>query len=841
MLKATLRNLGAHKLRLLMSALAVVLGVAFVAGTFVFTDTLGKTFNELFTQTETDVVVTPASAFTPNQTAGVAASLPGETLDQVRAVDGVKRAEGTVLVDGVTLVDDEGNVIGSPGAPHYGVSWSDDAALSPVSLVDGRAPVGDNEIAIDTQAAKQAGVEVGDRIRVVTPGPSLEPKIVGVFRYGTTGNLAGASLTAFEPAVAQELLLGGDRWSEVDVLAKPGVSQQVLAERITAALGEDVKVQTGEEAQDEAAAQLTQALSFINTFLLVFAFIALFVGCFIILNTFSMLVAQRTRELALLRAIGASRRQVTSSVLGESLVVGIVGGIGGLLLGLGLAVGLRALFAALGIEIPAGSLVIAPRTIIVAMVVGIVVTVGSAYFPARRAAHIPPVAAMRDDIALPTHSLHVRAVVGTVLAAAGAVALAVGLAGMGPQPLALVGVGALLVFVGVAVLSPSISRPIVGFLGAPVRRLWGAVGVLAVGNAQRNRRRTASTASALMIGLALVAAIGTLGASTTASTDATIDRVIGADYIVLNPGFQPFSTQVRDAVSDVDGVGAAVGVMQTPALVNGNQVLITGLEAGPASEVVSFELVDGSFESVDVGMVVDEETAKADGISVGDTVEVTWLSGPKSYRVGGIYVGAGTFNGYVVGRSLVVEAGNPDLDFVVYVKAEEGVEPTSIRTDLEAALEPFPTVELQSQAEFKEQIRSQINQLLSLVYALLGLAVVIAILGIINTLALSVIERTREIGLLRAVGMTRGQLRRMVRLESVVIAVYGAVLGIALGLAFGVALQRALVDQGIEVLSIPWGLLIAVLVVAAFVGVFAAVWPARRAARLDVLQAVTTE
>jgi putative ABC transport system permease protein len=844
MLRATLRSLLAHKLRLLLTAVSVVLGVAFVSGSLVFTDTLKQTFNDLFTQTTPDVVVTPATAFTDNTGTGNTATISAATLTMVRGVPGVARAEGGVFQNGVQIVGKDGKVIGTTGAPSFGSNWSGDRDLSPFRLTDGRGPAHAGEVAIDSQSATKAHLGVGSTVRLLTPGVPESDTVVGIFRYGTSGNLAGASIVTFDLATAQRVLLGGaDAYTSIDVKAVPGVSQTVLAGRVNAATagqGTALKIQTGKAAADQQAAQITDGLNFFSTFLLIFAGIALVVGSFIILNTFSMLVAQRTRELALLRALGASRRQVTRSVLGEALVVGVLGSTVGLGFGVLLSVGLRGLFAALGIDLPGGALVVKGATVLTSYAVGVLVTVVAAYLPARRASRVPPVAALNTEMSTPARSLRLRLVSGVVVLGVGLVTIAGGLKATSNAS-ALVGVGALATFVGVIVLSPSISRRVIGFFGGPVRRS-GATGRIAIDNARRNPRRTASTASALMIGLALVSAIGVLGSSATASTEAVIDKVIKADFIASNSSFQPLSPDVATALAGTAGVGEVSRVQSLPVQIHGSVTQLTAVDPATIVHMLDISMVSGSLADLaQGGLLVDDKTAKSEHWALGSSVPVTFLSGPRTLVVSGVYVGSSGFSGGVVTTSTARAVGSRDVDVQVYVKVAQGADPAKVRSAVDRTLVAYPNVKLLDQTQFKQQIRDSINQLLYVVYALLGLAVIIAILGIINTLALSVVERTREIGLVRALGMTRVQLWRSVSVESVAISVYGAVLGTLLGVGFGVVLQRSLADQGIGVLGIPWALLVTVLVLAGVVGVLAALWPAFRAARLDVLRAITTE
>jgi putative ABC transport system permease protein len=840
MFRATMRSLLAHKLRLVLTAVSVVLGVAFVSGSLVFTDTLKQTFNDLFTQTTPDVVVTPQTAFSDDSGAGDAATISAATLTGVTKVQGVLRAEGVVFENGVQIIGKDGKVIGTSGAPSFGSNWSGDHDLSPYRLTDGHGPSRTGEVAIDSQSASKAGVHVGDRVKLLTPGVPETDTVVGIFRYGTSGNLAGASIVTFDLRTAQTLLLGGaDAYTSIDVKAEPGVSQAVLAARVKAATT-DLRVQTGKAAADEQAAQITDGLDFFSTFLLIFAGIALVVGSFIILNTFSMLVAQRTRELALLRALGASRRQVTRSVLGEALVVGVLGATLGLGFGVLLSVGLRGLFGALGIELPGGALVVKSSTVLAAYAVGVLVTLLAAYVPARRASKVPPVAALRTDVSTPVRSLRMRLVLGLVVLALGLVAIGGGLASK-DKGTSLVGLGALLTFIGVIVLSPSISRRVIGFVGGPVRTS-SATGRIAIDNARRNPRRTASTASALMIGLALVSAIGVLGASATASTDAVIDKVIKADFIATDASFQPLSPDVAKALAATTGVGEVSRIQTLPAQIHGSVTQLTVVDPPSIAHMLSIDFVSGTLASLGPdGLIVDDKTAASEQWKVGSTVPVTFLSGPRTLTVTGVYVASGGFSGGVISAATAQAAGARDLDSGIYVRDAPGTSADTVRAAVDRTLAAYPNVKLLDQTQFKQQIHDSINQLLYVVYALLGLAVIIAVLGIINTLALSVVERTREIGLVRALGMTRSQLWKSISVESVAISVYGAVLGTVLGVGFGVVLQRSLADQGVATLGIPWSLLVIVLVLAGVVGVFAALFPAFRAARLDVLKAIMTD
>jgi ABC-type antimicrobial peptide transport system permease subunit len=841
--RAVIRNIRAHKLRLALSTLAVTLGVAFVVGTFVFTDTLGKTFDDLFAQTTSDVVVEPQSDVTDDFDSG-STTLPADLVETVDSVDGVEKAVGIVLVNGLQIIGTNGEAIASSGAPNFGANWSDDQDLTPYRLTEGRGPTAAGEVAIDSQSADSGDLAVGDTAQLVTPGAPQEATIVGIFRFGSSGNLAGASIAAFETAEAQQLMLNGkDAFTSIDAQIDPGLTQGEVAQRVQAAVGPDVKVSTGEEAADAAASDIAEALSFINIFLLVFAFIALFVGSFIILNTFTMLVAQRTKELALLRAIGASRRQVTSSLLGEALVVGLIGSTVGLVAGIGVAMGIQALFTAVGLDVSAGGLVISLRTVGIAYVVGVVVTLIAAWAPAWRAAKIPPVAAMRDDITTPQRSLRRRLVIGVGVLTVGVGAMLLGFTvAEGGGAAGAVGFGAFLVFMGVITLSPIISKPVIAVLGSPVRSLYGTVGGLAVENAQRNRRRTASTASALMIGLALVSAISVMAASITTSLNNSVDEQFRFNQLLTTSNFTPFSPNIADDVAQIDGVATVSRFRAANASIDDADNFVSAVDPATVAEVLNLDDIDASFQDLNDGEIaLDTDGMKAGGYQIGDHVDVIFPTGPQTLTIASTYTKSITFSGYVTTLGTLADAGLKPLDFQVYIKNSPTADAAAVRAGIDDVLASYPTVEVQDQQEFKDAIEGQVNQLLTLIYGLLFLAIVIAVLGIINTLALSVIERTREIGLLRAVGMTRKQLRRMVRLESLVIAVYGALLGVVVGVGFGAALQQASSSSGIDVLEIPWVNLMVFVVLAALVGVLAALWPARRAAKLDVLQAITTE
>lgn len=840
MLRATVRSLLAHKIRMALTGVAIVLGVAFVAGTLVFTDTLSRTFDRFFAAVVSDVTVTKHSDL--DNTDAAPGTLPASLVDTVKTVPGVAKAEGAIFVDGVDIVNKEGDgTLGATGAPHFGANWTDPTSneSGSVHIVEGKPPVSADQVVVDAITAKSEKLKVGDRLSLVTPSketPRLEATLVGIFDYKRSQGIGGATVTVFDNETAQRLLTGPGLFSSIEVTGDRGVSDAQLAGRIEQAVGSGYDVKTGAQTAADASSDIEEGLSFINTFLLVFAAVALFVGVFLILNTFSMLVAQRTRELALLRAVGASRRQITRSVLGEAFVVGVIGSTAGLGLGFGLALVLKALFAQLGLELTGAELVFRPRTAVVAYAVGILVTMIAAYFPARRASKIPPVAALRDDVALPESSLRRRLIAGSLLTVAGGIALGLGLTAGRIQA---VGLGVLLIMVGVILLTPLIARRVVGALGAPFAKAYGAVGKLARENALRNPRRTSVTASALMIGLALVAALATLGASAKKSTDALVDDSMKAGFTVQSSSFTGFSPRIADSLAQVQGVEVVAREQYRQAKIDGRDVQVSGFDPGTLDSVLNLTFKEGSAADLQGdGMLIDDDKAKSKKLAVGDITTVQMQDGAQRVRVAGIFERVPFESGYMLPSDLVKRLSGDARDSFVYITTVPGAD---VRPALDAAVKPYPNVELQNQQEFKDQISAQLDQLLYVMYALLALAIVIAAVGIVNTLALSVYERTREVGLLRAVGLARRQLRRMIRLESVVISIFGAVLGMVLGVILGLAVLLGLADEGIDKLAVPWGQLVLFVVIAGGIGVLAALWPARRAARLDVISAITTE
>ncbi|MDN5716895.1 MAG: FtsX-like permease family protein [Janibacter sp.] len=844
MLKATLKSLLARKARLLMSALAIVLGTAFVAGSLIFTDTLGRTFDGIMDGTVGDVVVQAEQTDDFGGSGG--ARISAAEVDELAALPGAARADGNVDAFGVFVVGTNGKVVGGQGAPAMAFNYTDapnQLGESPLAIVEGRAPERAGEVVIDTTTAERAGYVVGDEVPLVTTGkvPEITAELVGTMTFGE-GGMAGASIAVFDTATMQKYFMDGkDEYSSVWVTAQEGVSQEELRSQAEPLVPDGFTVWTGQSLADENQDAIQQALGFITTFLLVFAGIALFVGSFLIVNTFSILVAQRGRELALLRAIGASKRQVVRSVLIEAFIVGVVGATLGLLLGVLLALGIQTLFATFGLDLSGSGLVFTPRTVIAAYAVGIIITMLAAWVPARRAGSVPPVAAMRDSIDTGIGHHPVRRALEVAVLVGGAVAFLVGLFVVDSRELWWIGAGIVGLVLGTAFLAPFVGRPVISGLGWVYRKAFGSVGRMAEQNSVRNPGRTAATASALMIGMTLVALMGVVASSATASIDKQIEETFRADYILSNAIGQPFSSTVATQVAEVDGVREVSPVRFVSAQVDGGRLFVTAIDPSSFAEVEQIEPTAGT-AALDADSVM-LSTKHEGGRDVGSTVELKMGSSTKELTVVGFYdeIQAIGSPDVLMSVETVDAMGGAAADNWAFIFVDSGADTASVQSGIEKVVDKQPLVTLKDQQGYADEQRASINQILYLIYALLGLAIVIAVLGIVNTLGLSVMERTREVGLLRAVGLSRAQLRRMITLESVTIALLGAVLGIVLGVIAGVAIQRSLVEDGITELAIPWLQMVVFVVLAGIIGVLAALLPARRAARMDVLQAISAE
>ena len=847
MLTASLRGMLTHRLRLVLTTVSIALGVAFLAGTLMLTDTMKLAFNQLFGKVTsgTDAVVRQEAAY--SQTSGVAPArrpIEASVLDRVRKVEGVAAAEGSV--SGYALLTDTAGraVLAEGGAPTMGYSMpSDEALRGDVHVRTGRAPTGPSEVAIDATSADKGDIALGSTIKIMFSGPAREFTVVGTVGYGDETDLGGTTAAHFDTATAQQVLGAPGVFNEIQVRSADGVDDVVLAERLSAVVPDGVEAVTGATVAKEASDSITKNFMFLNIMFGVFAGISLFVGSFIIWNTFTMIVTQRAREIALLRSIGATRRQVRRSLLLEATVLGVAASVLGIGLGAGVATGLTALMGALGLSLPSTSLQVQPRTVWLSLVVGVAVTVAAAFVPARRAMKVLPIEALRDATPGARTPSKRRAAIGAVTAALGLAAILNGLYGDGGTTL--VPIGILTVMIGVITLAPLAARPLASAIGAPLR--WrGFPGELARQNAMRNPRRTASTAAALMIGLALVVTMGVFGSSLKASFGTILGESTNAELFLTPASAQGagFSSEVSKIVADVPGVSVVSPTSWGTARIGGAATTYSSVDPATIESALNLEMIAGSASRLGSdGVLVSDEKATEKGWTVGDTVQMEFpTSGTQSLRISGVFAGSGFLNGsYVISRA-THEANDPArLDANALVLVDKGASVGDVQDRIAAALAGHPDAQVLDRAGYEKQVGGMVNQVMAFVTVMLLLAVVIALLGIVNTLALSVFERTRELGLLRAVGMTRGQVRTMVRWESVVISLIGALVGAGLGTGFGVALSQSLKGDGITEVAVPGGQITFYVIAAALAGVLAAVGPARSAARVDVLRAVVTD
>jgi putative ABC transport system permease protein len=849
MLAMTLKSAWATRRRLAGTGLAVVLGVAFLTGTLVLGDTLRANFDTLFTEVTagTDVVVrNPTELSRGDAMAEEGSFIDAALVDRVAAVDGVDRALPQVSGYGA-LIGTDGEAVGGNGPPRLAGNWVDDPDLNPYHLVEGRAPEADDEVVVNRGALDASGYRLGDRVTVQMPEP-VEVTVVGVSEFGDQEGLGDVTFTAFTLDAAQRYITGGPgRVSSVLVAAESGVSQDELAGRVSEVVPGDVEVLTGAEVTDEQVDEIeSDFLGMLTTSLTAFAGVALLVAAFSIYNTFSILVAQRSREMALLRAVGAARRQVLTSVVIEALVVGLAGSVVGIVAGLGVAGLLKGLFDAVGGALPAGGTVVTVGTVVAGLLVGTIATLVAAVGPAVRASHVAPLAALREAAVDRSGTSRPRAVVGLVALGAGGAALVTG-AVAGGDTLLLTGVGAVAALVGLVVAGPVLARPAASALGAPLSRLRGSEGLLARRNAMRNPGRTSATASALMVGVVVVTVFTVFAASLASTLEATVERTFGADLVVAAPAFggAGIDPELAGALSDVPEVSGAVGLGAGGAVVDGSERSFSIADPAALAGVIDLGHVDGSVEGLgDDEVAVVDTTAEDRGWSLGDTVPVTFADGAtEDLTIGAIYEEADLVGGMVVPRGAYAPHATQLVDTAVYVELGDGVSLAAGKDAIAPVVDRFGAPDPQDRDEYAASLTQGLDMLLTVVYALLALAIVIALMGIANTLALSTWERRRELGVLRAVGQTRAQLRRMVRYESVLIALFGTAGGLALGVFVGWALVEAVgsASGAVSAFTVPVLRLATVLVVGAAAGVLAGARPARRAARQDVLAAVAAD
>ncbi|MFE6055055.1 ABC transporter permease [Kitasatospora sp. NPDC056446] len=851
MYRTALRNVLAHKGRLLMTALAVMLGTAFVAGTMVFSDTFGKAMRDSNSKSYSDVSVqvvdraAGSGASARQKSESGSAALTDATVGQLAALPGTADARG--VVSGFTgVADRKGSLIGQVWAAK-GANFAPgkDGKDPRYPMAEGQGPKNAKEIALDRKTADKAGYKVGDTVRVAANGPVVEAKLTGIFTTDDPVVNTGGTLTLFDRATAQQLLLEPGRYSGVVLTAKPGTTEDALLAQAQSQVPvvQKFDVETGAKLKADQQDMITKSTGSMRTMLLVFAGISLFVGIFIIANTFTMLVAQRTKELALLRAIGASRKQVTRSVLVEALVIGALSAVAGLAAGVGIGAGMQSLIGSLNENMPSGALVIKPVTVAVTLVVGVVVTVLSALLPALRAARIAPVAAMSSgDQPTSQKSLVVRNTIGSLFAAGGLALIGYGASTGNDSGRMPVGLGAVLALIGVFVLLPLLSRPVVALAG-PLLRLGGTPGRLAQQNAVRNPRRTAATAAALTIGLTLVSGLTVIGASVTDTIDRAVTSSMRADYTVDAANGMGLSEQVPAQIAKAPGVAASSAQTTVYWELNGSTKAITGLDAASFDQLVAVQLTGGSTAALGKGqLLVDEDVAKKSGVATGSTVTVTFPDGSTGpLTVGGVYRGGGMLGPVVLANSEIVKHEPKPYVSGVLVKGKDGAT-DALKQSLKDATGANPVIEVKSMQDVRDDFSQTISFALNMMYGLLAMSVLVAVLGVINTLAMSVFERKREIGMLRAIGLDRGGIKRMVRLESVVISLFGAGIGLLLGCFIAWAINGTLKSSLSGLTTVlPYGQLAVFLALAGAVGLVAAIWPARRAAKLDILSSIKTD
>ncbi len=845
MLRIALKSILGRKARLVLTSLSVIIGTAFLAGSSIFSATLTRTFDNLFQDVfkNIDGYVRSANVIEGDFGAEERQRIPASLLEDVLAVEGVRDAAPDLQAF-ARIIGKDGTPLGSDGngPPTFG-SIAVDFAGNLWTIEDGRYPSGPDEVALDRASAENGDYVLGDTVKVVARAGSREFTLVGIASYGEVRSPGGATFALFDPPTASEFLATPGVVDSILVVGDGTVSDEELVARISAALPADAELETitGAQITEEVTDQLGAVLGFFSIFLTIFSVIALGVGSFVIYNVFSIGAAQRERENALLRAIGATKGQVARSLLAESVVTGVVGSALGLVGGIGLSRGLGALLAAFGIDLPTSGLVVSMSTVQTTLVVGVLVTVGSALMPALRAGRVPPLAAMRASILETAGPGRLRTLLGVGLFAAGIGAVVWVTTGADSR---LLGVGIFLAFVGTLVLGPVLSRPVAMFLGAPAARLRGVTGTMARENAARNPKRTARTAAPVLIGVALVTAVSALAASIRGQITDIFTQQFKADFAVTAPltGFGGFSPSLADEIGAIDGVGSATGIGTLLVRIDGRGQTLTVVSPETVGDSYDIGLLGADYGALGADDIfLSRDWAERKGFTPGETLEVVIGDGTsRALTVSGLYEYDDLAGNFVVARSMFAGTTAVSYDFGVFAVLADGADADVVRSSIEAAVADYGQGKVLSQSEYIDEQAGQVNQLLALIYGLLALSVVIAVVGIVITLLLSVLERRREIGLLRAVGMTRGQVRTTVRWESVITSLIGAVTGIVLGLGFGWVIVFALRDEGLTTFHLPIGSTVTIVITAFIVGVLAAVYPARRATKVNILEALTT-
>ena len=845
--------------RLILTSLAIILGTAFLSGTFVFRDTINQTFDRLFADVFRDVdAYVRSTTFLELDFGGEQrAATPISVLEAVRRVDGVTSATGDIQAF-ARVIGKDGEPLGSEGngPPTFGgIASADSAGLW--SITDGRLPLGSNEVILDKATAENGKFVVGDRVRVVAVRGAREFTLVGIASYGDISSPGGATFALFEQPTASEFLLQPGFVDAILVEGDDSVSDEVLAQRIDDQLADDLKLETltGAEITAEVQGQIKDVLNIFSTFLIVFSYIALGIGSFVIYNVFSITAAQRLRENALLRAIGASRRQVSRALLVESTAMGVIGSVIGFGIGILLSQLLSALLKATGFEVPSQGLAIAPASFVNTLIAGVVVTVLAAWFPARRAGRVPPLAALRDTALDTAGKISRRVIIGLVLLVAGGVGM---IAAMNDAPVQVLGLGVLGVFSGILVLGPAIARPVALFIGVPVARLRGVSGAMARQNAARNPKRTSRTAAPVLLGVALVTAFTALAASIRSEIRDTFGDAFSGDIALTvdAQGFGGIPLSTTDQIAQLAGVEQATGVgftsirivdpneapSTTSATANQRGVFVQTINPSSISNLFDLGVTDGDIASLGSdGIFVNAERATEKGWGIGTRLQIIRADGAIiDAEVRGFVSGDTSFANYVVSREMFADAPTPIFDAFVYIKVAADASKDDVKERIAAISSDVGIGTLQTKEEFIDDQAAQINQVLALIYGLLFLSIIIAIVGIVITLLLSVFERRREIGLLRAVGMTKSQVRTTVRWESVITSLLGAVTGVVLGIVMGVVVVAALSDGGDVSFRLPVVETVWIVIISFVLGVVAAIYPAWRATRVNIVEAIAT-
>ncbi|HWI22709.1 MAG TPA: FtsX-like permease family protein [Baekduia sp.] len=853
MLKVAIRGVISRKLRLILTTTAVALGVMLMAGSYIFTDTFSKGFDQLFANAfkGTDVSISAQTPFDLDQIQQPP-TLSLADVNKVKAIDGVAAAEGGIFDQTATILDKKGKAITTGGAPQSIASTSSVAALDSFEFPEGRVPTGPGEIAMDQSTVERKDFKLGDTVRVQGSGALQSFKLVGELTLGGSGSVGGASIALVTLPEAQKLTGKEGKVDSIAVAADPGVTPEALRDRIAQDLGSKYDVKTGQQEQEDSAADIREGLGILRTALTAFAGIALFVGAFLIFNTFSITVAQRMRELALLRTLGASRRQVRRSVLTEGLIIGIAGSLLGLGLGALIAIGLRSLMASFGIELPGSGLVLESRTVILSLGIGVAITLISAYLPAARATRIPPIAALQEGVVLPKgRGSRLQVPIAAVIFLVGAVLVLLGVVSIDDTDSAL-GVralGALICFLGIGLLSPKLVVPMARTIGAPLERMAGLTGRLARENTMRQPGRTAITASALMIGVALVTFALIFTSSFKSTLAEAVEQNLHGGAIVQDTGgqFMSFPDKAIGEIATDPNVTTVSGVSAGQGLVLGktDPSDVSGVDPDRFAKLYELEIRDGPKDAISRlgvdGVILDADYATELNLRVGSTLAMLTPSGKRiALNVIGTKHDTTDLTGNVVVSNEVMRRDfGVDRDIFAMIAFRDGVDSDQATKTLADRLDGvYPRLKVQTDAQFQADQEKQIDQFLGIIFALLALSIIVAIFGIVNTLVLAITERTRELGLLRAIGTSRRQVRRMVRYESVITALIGTALGTIVGILFGIVVARPVEDL---TFSIPGGNIVIVLILGAIVGVFAAIWPARRASKLDVLASLSYE